>query len=71
MEDRLAGRTWIGGDEMTFADLAAGHNLYRYFALDWPRPDLPNLAAYYARLQDRPAYRDNAMADFTTLRNTI
>lgn len=67
LDARVAGRMWIG-DSFGFADIACGHILHRYFTLDWPRPDLPALAAYFARLQTRPAYRDHAMVDYEALR---
>lgn len=67
LNDRLKDRDWIGGATFTFADIACGHLLHRYHTLDWPRPDLPALAAYYERLQNRPAYRDHAMVDYTDL----
>ena len=68
LDTRLTGRDWIGGADFTFADIAVGHILHRYFTLDWPRPDLPALAAYYTRLQTRPAYRDHAMVSYEALR---
>lgn len=69
-DSRLEGRDFIGGDALTFADIACGHILHRYFTLDWKRPDLSNLAAYYERLQSRTAYRDHAMVSYDSLRGT-
>lgn len=68
---RLQDRAHIGGDDFTFADIACGHILHRYFTLDWPRPDMPALAAYYERLQARPAYRGHAMVNYEALRGTF
>ena len=65
---RVADRPWIGGDGFTFADIACGHILHRYHTLDWSRPDLPALQAYYERLQTRAAYRDHAMVNYDDLR---
>ncbi|MBF9033437.1 glutathione S-transferase [Rhodobacterales bacterium HKCCE2091] len=67
LDERLDGRDWIGGDDFTFADIAVGHQLHRYHEMDWDRPDLPNLSAYYARLRTRPAYRDHAMVSYAAL----
>ncbi|MCB1342750.1 MAG: glutathione S-transferase family protein [Pseudooceanicola sp.] len=67
LDKRLAGREYLG-ESFSFADIAVGHILHRYFTLDWPRPDLPALAAYYARLQTRAAYRDHAMVNYEALR---
>ncbi len=46
----------------------AGHLLYRYFTLDFDRADTPNLAAYYERLTERPAYREHVMVSYDSLR---
>ncbi len=70
LDARVANGPWIGGDDFTFADIACGHILHRYFTLDWERPDLPALLAYYERLQDRPAYRDHAMVSYEALRGS-
>ena len=68
LDARISDRTWVGGENFTFADIACGHILHRYHTLDWPRPDLPGLSAYYERLQTRAAYRDHAMVNFDALR---
>ena len=68
MLDRiLADRTYILGDELTLADIPAGTNLYRYFNLDIPRPLLPNVERWYARLQERVPYRQHVMIPFDDL----
>ena len=69
-DERVNNRTWIGGETFTFADIACGHILYRYFTLDWERPRLPALAAYYERLQQRPAFRDHVMVSYEELRGS-
>jgi glutathione S-transferase len=56
------------GDRLSFADIMAGHLLYRYFTLDFERADAPNLAAYYQRLGERPAYREHVMVSYESLR---
>ena len=63
----LADRTYILGDELTLADIPAGTNLYRYFNLDIPRPLLPNVERWYARLQERAPYRQHVMIPFDDL----
>jgi glutathione S-transferase len=35
--------------------------------MELPRPDLPNVNAWYARLQERPAYRQHVMVPFGEL----
>ncbi len=56
LEERMAGRTWIGGDRLTMADIVLGPNLHRFFNLPFERPSLPNLEAYYATMRTRPGY---------------
>jgi glutathione S-transferase len=59
------------GDGLTLADIPAGTSLYRYFELDIKRPDLPHVAAWYERLQQRPAYREHVMVPFDELRGRL
>lgn len=60
----LQTRDYLEGDRLTLADIPAGTCLYRYFELDIARPPLPNVMAWYRRLQARPAYRDHVMIAF-------
>lgn len=50
LDRQLAGRSYVAGD-FSLADIALGPVLHRWFALPLDRPDLPGLAAYYARLK--------------------
>ena len=67
-EARLAGSRYLVGDTFTLADIQFGHVLYRYFAIDIPRRPLPHLAAYYARLTARPAFRQHVMVSYDELK---
>ena len=67
-EARLAGSRYLVGDTLTLADIQFGHVLYRYFAIDIPRRPLPHLAAYYARLTARPAFRQHVMVSYDELK---
>ena len=69
-DSRVENGPWVGGKEFTFADVACGHILYRYFTLNWERPHLSALAAYYERLQSRPAFRDHVMVSYEELRGS-
>jgi glutathione S-transferase len=55
------------GDTLTLADIPIATNLYRYFNLDIERPPVPNVEAWYARLQERPPYRQHVMVPFQEL----
>lgn len=68
LSDRIGAGPWMAGETFTFADIAAGHMLYRYFTLPFPRQPLPGLSAYYDRLQDRPAFRDHVMVPYDDLK---
>lgn len=70
LDGRIGTGPWIGGEDFTFADIACGHILHRYFTLIWERPELPALADYYDRLQSRPAYRSHAMVSYESLRGS-
>ena len=67
LDKLLTGRPYMLGETLTLADIAAGTNLYRYFNVDIERPYLPNVKAWYRRLQDRPAYRQHVMVSFEEL----
>jgi glutathione S-transferase len=63
----LKDRPFLTGDQLSLADISAGTALYRYFELDINRPELPNVSAWYGRLQQRPAYREHVMIPFPEL----
>lgn len=63
-EQMLTGRSFVAGDALTFGDISFGGNLYRYFNMAIERPSLPGIEAYYASLQERPAYKVHVMVPF-------
>ena len=67
----LAERAFMGGEAPTLADIPVGTVLYRYFGLDIDRPDVPNVAAWYGRLRQRPAYREHVMVPFQELEGRL
>jgi len=67
LDDMLAVRPYLAGDELTLADIPAGTLMFRYFTLDIQRPNLPHVAAWYRRLEQRIAYRDNVMVPYDEL----
>lgn len=68
LDARLEGQAFLGGDALCFADVMAGHILYRYMTLDFDRADTPNVDAYYERLMQRPAYREHVCVSYESLR---
>jgi glutathione S-transferase len=63
----LANQPFIVGERLSLADIPIGASLYRYFELDIDRPHLPNVQAWYQRLQERMAYREHVMIPFEDL----
>jgi len=67
----LAERPFLAGDSLTLADIPAGTALYRYYELEIERPRVPNVDAWYARLQAREAYQRYVMVPFGELRGRM
>jgi glutathione S-transferase len=71
LDQHLADRSFVGGDELTIGDIPPGVQLYRYFNLEIERPSLPHVEAWYERLCSRPAYREHVMVPFDELRGRL
>ena len=69
LDARLGKGRWMNGGYFSFADIACGVMLHRYFTLEHERAEAPNVRAYYERLMDRPAYIDHVAVSFETLRH--
>lgn len=67
LEDRIGDGPWLTGSDFTLADILVGPTLYRYHTLEIPRRDRPRLAAYYARLTERPAFPEHVMVSYAPL----
>jgi glutathione S-transferase len=48
---------WVAGARFTLADIVIGLSLNRWSMTPMARPDYPHVAAYLARLAERPGYR--------------
>jgi len=57
LDAHLADRRYVIGDTLTMGDVPIGCAAHRFLNMDFPRPPLPSLAAWYARLLERPGYR--------------
>lgn len=71
VERQLQGRAYLTADHLTLGDIPLGSCLYRYFELEIERPELPRVAAWYARLTERPAYREHVMLPFDDLKGRL
>lgn len=65
LDKHLAVRQCVAGDDLTMGDVPIGCLCWRYLKLEIERPELPNVAAYFERLQARPAYREHVMLPLT------
>lgn len=61
LDNHLKDRQYVAGDNFTMGDIPLGPQAFRWFELVDDRPAMPHLEAWYARLQERPAYRKNCM----------
>ncbi|MCR9261100.1 MAG: glutathione S-transferase family protein [Pseudomonadaceae bacterium] len=64
LDQQLAGRQFICGDQLTMADIVNGAMAYRYFTLPIERPELPDMQSWYQRLCERPAYQKHVMIEY-------
>jgi glutathione S-transferase len=71
LDAELAKRPYVVGDKLSLADIASGTHLYRYYTMGTPYPELPNVAAWYKRLTERPAYREHVMISYEELRGKL
>jgi len=73
------GRQYLGGDEFSLSDVAWMPNFHRFNLMEWPFERTPNLKAWFARVSQRPSYREalldwqpefipGAFADYTAKR---
>jgi len=62
--EHLAGRLFLAGDAFGLGDIPAGTVLYRDFGMGLETPEVPNVRSWYARLAERPAYREHVMTAF-------
>ena len=67
LETRLGQAPYLGGDALSYADIAAGAAMYRWATMDIDRPSLPNVEDWHARLNDRAAFRQAVNFDYSEL----
>ncbi len=58
----LGTQPWLSGERFAMGDMPLGTLIHAWYGMPIPRPALPHLAAWYARLRQRPAYRKAVMA---------
>ncbi|NMG08881.1 glutathione S-transferase family protein [Brasilonema sp. UFV-L1] len=77
LDEKLASRTWLGGEEFTIADCAAAPTL-AYLRMVYNYKHFPNLTNYVRRLESRPSVaqvfnsgRDQMTQMLSQLRNPL
>ena len=63
----LAASPFLGGETLTYADIVAGASMFRWMTMKIERPPLPNLEAWYRRLEERPAFRKGVCVSYEDL----
>jgi glutathione S-transferase len=53
----LTRHAFVAGEDFTLADVPWGVHVHRWFTMEFDRPEVPGLRAWYDRLLSRPAYR--------------
>ena len=61
LDDHLEHRSFVVGDHFTMGDIPVGAMYHRYCALGVKRGESRGLTAWYERLKERNAYRDQVM----------
>lgn len=62
IEPYLGRHAHIAGEAFTLADIPWGVHAHRWFNMEFERPPLPNLRAWYDRLLQRPAYQQHIVS---------
>ena len=65
LDKQLDGRAYIAGDQLTMGDIPVGCATYRWYGLDVPHPDFPNLRRWYESLTERDAFQKGVMIPIT------
>lgn len=65
LDQVLSDRAYITGDAFTMGDIPLGVGAFRWYNMDIDRPAFTHLDAWYARLCERPAFREHCMAALT------
>ena len=65
LDAHLAISPWLSGDSFGIGDVPMGVYAHTWFTLPIERPDLPNVADWYASLQARDGYASQVMIPLT------
>ena len=65
LDSHLGRADYVGGSSFSICDIPVGVFVYRWFAMDIEREELPNLGRWYDRLGERAAYQQYIMVPLT------
>ena len=65
LDQHLAERLYILGDQISMADIPLGCAAYRWHSMEFTRPNLPNFQAWWSRISERSAYQAHVMLPLT------
>ena len=61
LDAHLASRDYVTGNALTIGDIPVAPFVHRWYGLPIERPKLANVEKYYARLGERPGYKQHCM----------
>lgn len=61
LDANLATQDYVAGSALSIGDIAVGCFVHRWYALPMAHGDHPHVAAWYARLANRPAFKQHVM----------
>lgn len=61
LDRHLASRPFVAGERLTVGDIPIGTLVGRWYGIDLERPSMRHLEAWYARLCERPGFREHVL----------
>lgn len=71
LDSHLAKNDFLAGNRFSAADIPAGTALHRYFGLGLAVEEPPHVMAWFNRLRDRPAFRQQVLVPFDDLNGRL
>jgi glutathione S-transferase len=65
VEEALSNQPYLAGDHLSLAEIVMGTQIYRWFTFAIERPELPNLRAWYQRINERPGFKTHIVSPIT------
>lgn len=65
LDRQLAEQPWLSGNQFGIADIPMGTYIHTWFSLPFAKPEFSRVAHWYARLQERPGFREHVMIPLT------